>query len=284
VPNAGYTSDNRFFGKGKEKIFVVKRPKYFNKNGVSFSEEEIKKIDIGHEDSYRKEQEVWNAVYPDNKATIFTEEGIRLVLPYIPCETLAVSLFDDKLIRCQQLLSVAYAVQKFNQLRFTYSDFNLDNVLIEEKLNGVFHAYLIDFHAIDYIKDKRSGNQELANLIQLTPGCDFRTRYETVDDYIDSLVAKIDTLKEEQSSVDKLFESFNLLPEKDRNDLIKQFYQEFILGKWNYEIWYKREGLRNFEIRKELLHFIKKSSSLIYEHILQNISEDEVISNSRLAF
>jgi hypothetical protein len=203
TPSAGNSANTRFFGNGIERKFVVKRPKYFNKYGP-YDDSTIKRIDLAFENEYRREQEVWNLVYPDNKADLFTAGGLRLVLPCLPGETLSVSLSQHPLTRCQQLLSVAYAVQRFNHLGFKYSDFNLDNVLIEQKSNGDFQAYLIDFNNTLSIYDA-GGNQELALLNMLTPDYNFRTAYETIEALIEGLKSKINSLTMTKTHFASLF-------------------------------------------------------------------------------
>lgn len=190
VPSAGNSADTRFFGKGKERKFVVKRPKYYGKFGL-YDENTINNINHNFESAYRKEQEVWNIVYPDNKAELLIEGGLRLVLPYFPGDTLSACLSRDEITCCQQLLSVAYAVRHFNRSGFAYGDFNTDNVLIDKKANGTFQAYLIDFHAVRNINDRMGGNLELNALNILVPGSDWKSHYHTIDELIEGLIAKI---------------------------------------------------------------------------------------------
>jgi hypothetical protein len=207
VPKSGNTADTRFFGKGEETTFVVKRPKYYDKHN-QFDEKKIQQIDISLENEYRKEHEVWNLVYPENKAELFTKGGLRLVLPYLPGNTLTVSLSNNDLTRCQQLLSVAYAIQKFNKLGFKYLDFNTDNVLIEQKSKNLFHAYLIDFNRVSTVNDW-GGNLELYILNILVSKYDLRQHYSSIDALIDGLIAEINTIENRQ------FLTFSTLPEID---------------------------------------------------------------------
>src|SRR5205085_8779175 len=120
-----------------------------------------KKIDLIYENAYKRERDIWNIVYPTNKAELITEGGLRLVLPYIKGENLTKCISSDPIIRCKQLLSVAYAIQAFHQLGWNYTDFNADNVLINEKSDGTFQAYLIDFDAIFEIHRFRSNHELL---------------------------------------------------------------------------------------------------------------------------
>ncbi|MBA3536815.1 MAG: hypothetical protein H0T84_09430 [Tatlockia sp.] len=294
-PKAGNTADTRFFGQGKEKILVVKRPKYYDKFGP-FNEDKIKRIDQIFESAYRREQEIWNLVYPDNKAELFTDAGVRLVLPYFPGVALKESLSEDEykldpLSLCQKLLAVAYAVQNFYNLGFKCSDFHLDNVLIERKSNDLFHAYLIDFdpvNSINYI----GGYKELDAINQLVPGVQWNTYYKTIDTLINGLIEKIDTLKIKRSQEEKLTKLFNALPETDKNDLIRKFI-EFINP--NQSIWdrgkrarytklHEQEGLENFLIREQFCLFLKSESPLIHEQLSQNGLEDEELLISKRVF
>ncbi|WP_131781743.1 lipopolysaccharide kinase InaA family protein [Legionella gresilensis] len=193
-PSAGFSADNRFFGREKEKFFLVKRPKYFDKFG-EFNQEQIKHINTAQEASYRLECERWNLVYPNNKAYLFTEDELRLVLPCLPGENLSECLSDNQLIRCKQLLSVAYAIQKFHKLGFTYTDFNLDNILIEENSEGDFKAYLIDFNDLDTIKDHMGAKQELFIISQLVPDADWHLKLDSSEKLIDYLLDKIKQLE-----------------------------------------------------------------------------------------
>lgn len=194
-PNAGSSADNRFFGRGNEKVFLVKRPKYYNRFG-QLNDDEIQKIDARFEDSFRKECELWNLVYPNNKADLFTEKGLRLVLPYLPGDTLGDCLSDDELTRYQQLLSVAYSISELNQLGYTYCDFNLDNVLIDKKPNGEFRAYLIDFGGVESIQDHLGANQELAMITHLIPGSNWQLRFNSSEKLIKFLLDEINTIKD----------------------------------------------------------------------------------------
>ncbi|WP_419418461.1 lipopolysaccharide kinase InaA family protein [Legionella sp. D16C41] len=193
-PSAGFSADNRFFGRINEKNFLVKRPKYYDKFG-EFNAQQIKQIDKAQEESYRLECERWNLVYPNNKACLFTEDGLRLVLPCLPGKNLSECLSDDELIRCKQLLSVAYAIQKFHNLGFTYTDFNLDNVLLEEKSEGVFQAYLIDFNDLDTLKDHMGAKQELCAISHLLPGADWHLQFNSSEKLISYLTDKIEQLE-----------------------------------------------------------------------------------------
>ena len=161
-PQAGCTADTRFFGTpSNQKTFVVKQPKY-----TPFTKDK-RTVDITHTTGYKKEKYIWNLVYPTKKAYLVTTGGPRLILPYLPGGTLRENLSDDPLICCQQLLAVAYAVQEFHKLGWNYSDFNQDNVLIEQTSDGTFKAYLIDFDAIFWIK-KLKTNQEISCLNSLS--------------------------------------------------------------------------------------------------------------------
>lgn len=202
-PQAGNTADTRFFGTGEERKCVVKRPKYHDTSSRSpklFKEDVIKKIDKAFEAGYRHEQEIWNLVYPDNKADLFTEGGLRLVLPLLPGVNLRKNESGDLLTRWQQVLSTAYAVQAFHKLGLSYGDFNLDNVLIEQKPNGTFHAYLIDFGCVDRTREARS-NQELSYLNGLIPGNHYPNSYRSIDDLINGLITKIRGLEGETNRI-----------------------------------------------------------------------------------
>lgn len=191
-PMAGYTADTRFFGPSNtEKVLVVKRPKYNLSN-----EDDRKKIDDIYANAYKREQNIWNEVYPTNKAHLFTEYGLRLVLPYLPGENLSRCISENPLTRCQQLLSVAHAVKTFHQLGYNYTDFNADNVLIHEKSDGSFQAYLIDFDAVFEIKRFRTNHELLilngliGNISQISG-----IFYNTIDTYIEALNTEIERLQ-----------------------------------------------------------------------------------------
>lgn len=195
-PSAGFTADTRFFGRGKNKLFVVKRPKYSKYQ----TDTEIKMIDHAQEASYRQEQTIWNHVYPNNKAYLSTDGGLRLVLPCLPGKTLTNHLSDNDYTRCLQLLSVAYAIKRFHQLGYTYADFNTDNVLIDEVEPGVFQAYLIDFGSIDKIHLHVGGIQEIAMITRLIPGCDWKTQHASCDQLIQTLQERLNLLTREITS------------------------------------------------------------------------------------
>ena len=194
APSAGATADTRFFGQGGNIKFVVKRPKYFNKYEI-FSDAKIHEIDRCFVEEYRREQQVWNLVYPENQADLFTEDGLRLVMPYLPGKTLTAWTNQDinPFTCCQILLSVALAVQRFYRLGFKYSDFNADNVLVAQKPDGSFAAYLIDFNTTLNVNEF-GGSQELNALNILIPGSNWQSHYKTIDELVVGLVGKINEL------------------------------------------------------------------------------------------
>jgi hypothetical protein len=135
-PEAGNTADTRFFGTEQGEIrFVVKRPKSAKKGNALV------------ESAYRREQGNWNTLYPDRKAELFIEDGLRLVLPYLPGET-ARHLSDDPLICLQQVHAVALAVWDLTKLGLYWWDFHPDNVLIDNQQDGTCKAYLIDLDRV----------------------------------------------------------------------------------------------------------------------------------------
>lgn len=143
-PAAGSSADTRFFGHHQCINYVVKRPHYKNKFG-SYSPDRIRRIEANHLKSYQKEMRVWNEVYPDRRASLFTEQGLRLVLPYLPGKRLSAALCSNRKERCKQLLSVAKALKHLYHIGYKYTDFNTDNVLIDKQEDGGYKAYLIDF-------------------------------------------------------------------------------------------------------------------------------------------
>jgi hypothetical protein len=191
VPGAGATAETRFFGQGIDIRFVVKRPKYYDRYGP-FSSERICAMDRIFLEGYRREQQIWNLVYPENKADVFTEGGLRLVMPYLPGKTLTFWTNQNlnELTLYQIFLSVAFAVRRFHQLGFKYSDFNTDNVLVAQKPDGSFEAYLIDFEATHKVNEF-GGSQELNALNILLPGSNWDSHYKSIDDLIAGLIEKI---------------------------------------------------------------------------------------------
>lgn len=195
-PSAGFSADTRFFGRDKDRLFVVKRPRY----GKYQTDIEIKMTDQSQEQCFRQEQCIWNQVYPNHKSYLTTEGGLRLILPCLPGKTLTNHLSDNDHTRCLQLLSVAYAIKHFHQLGYTYADFNTDNVLINEVEPGVYQAYLIDFGNIDKMHQHHGGIQELAMITRLIPGCDWRTHHDTCDKMIQTLQEKLNHFQRDQTS------------------------------------------------------------------------------------
>ncbi|HTM64258.1 MAG TPA: lipopolysaccharide kinase InaA family protein [Gammaproteobacteria bacterium] len=196
-PGSGNSAYTRFFGTKEAKKFIVKRPKYFDQFG-EYDEAKLKVIENTLESEYRSEQHAWNLLYPEMPAQLITEGGLRLILPFLPGETLTSCISNDELTRCQQLLSAAIAVQQLHQCGLKYSDFNTDNILIKQKHDGTFRAYLIDLNGMQDINNP-GGCQELLALNILAEWKDHDTHYESAIDVIKALTVKITTLQKQQT-------------------------------------------------------------------------------------
>jgi serine/threonine protein kinase len=143
----GYTSSNRFFGRENQPSFVVKQPRDNHHNNQ-------KTINL-FENTYEKEKTIWNAVYPEKKAELFSDKNgrIRLVLPFLNASPISYGLSDDPLTYCQQVLAIVDEIRRFQNLGWSHGDLKLDNILIEKRKDGTFKAYLIDFGHVHKISD-----------------------------------------------------------------------------------------------------------------------------------
>ena len=176
----GNTAYSRFFGTPECAKFVVKQPKP-NKKYYTLTDLKNPELNALYKDQYEHELEIWNLVYPENKARLVTNGGLRLILPKLPGERLSRVLFDlphravtreDQLTFGQITLAVFCEFKRFYELGLSHNDFNQDNILIDEKQNGTFRAYLIDLDAV-IKRDVFVSNMEwltLESLIQSTGG------------------------------------------------------------------------------------------------------------------
>lgn len=201
IPGSGSNAITRFFGQEMSKKFVVKRPRYYDQFG-EYDQRKMQQIEQCLAAEYKKEQQVWNLVYPDNPAHLCTQGGLRLILPCLPGGTLTSMISRDKLTCCKQLLSVAVAVRHFHQLGFKYSDFNTDNVLLHELPDGSFRAYLIDFNCVLDINSP-GGSQELLAL-NILAGCTYsREQFHSIDAFIHGITEKILTETKQVKSISR---------------------------------------------------------------------------------
>lgn len=193
-PLAGYTSYTRFFGTSSEqRQFVVKQPKL-----DSLKKDKLAAVISAYTKSYELEQLVWNLLYPSQKAQLFTEGGPRLILPRLPGGTLSENLSENPLTRCQQAFAVAYALQRLYELGWAHNDLNQDNVLIEQKSDGSFQAYLIDFDRASKIDEYNSNSDllYLSSLVYVVPNLRRCGGYRCFDSFITDLLSEINRLRE----------------------------------------------------------------------------------------
>lgn len=192
-PYAGNTAYTRFFGNENSEQFVVKSPKYFDRFGIEMSASEKQNMDHSFIDSYKKEVAIWNQVYPNNQAQLFTENGLRMVLPKLPGKNMSRCLSDDRLTRCLQLLAAVNAVDHLHQIGYKYSDFNLDNVLLAQNSNGEWAAFLIDFDCMQSVNNN-CGSQELQMLNILYHHSDFKSHSKNLADLRAKILQEIISL------------------------------------------------------------------------------------------
>ncbi|HAT1971905.1 TPA: hypothetical protein JAN72_04840 [Legionella pneumophila] len=150
VPSHGWTAWTRFFCyQNKSPKYVVKQPKPDKIRSLSDLRDQ--KLNNEYNKSrYQHELDVWNLVHPDNKAYLFTDNGIRLVLPYLPGKTLFsfTSREEGQLTWCQLTQAVFCEFKRFTELGLKHCDMKYDNFLIERKQDGTFRAYIIDLDSV----------------------------------------------------------------------------------------------------------------------------------------
>lgn len=196
----GTKARSRFFGADELPKFIVKQPKpqrkpySFNDLLAALKDPELI---IQYQKKYNNELEIWNLVYPENKGYLFTEHGIRLVLPKLPGTTLSSVLInfpmnavtlEDKITLCQIALAVCHEFKRFHQLGLSHNDFNNDNILIEKKPNNTYRAYLIDFDNVSkreqFVSNSESGS--IQTLLRSIDNLDFCTSgINALDKYSD---------------------------------------------------------------------------------------------------
>ena len=189
-PAAGYTADTRFFSApiSTTPQFVVKRPQYaaYYHRYETPSIKKNNKIDVELTPEYERERDLWNLFYPEKKAILFSEGGLRLILPHLPGRTLSQTAIPDQLSRCQIALAIARAFKKLHTLGLYYNDLNEDNILIEKRADNTFEAHLIDFGGVE----KKSYNQEQGLLNRYISN----SRIQGIDNIIQHLLCEINTL------------------------------------------------------------------------------------------
>ncbi|HAZ7572224.1 hypothetical protein OQJ02_09865 [Legionella sp. PATHC032] len=150
VPSHGWTAWTRFFcHQNTSPKYVVKQPKPDKVRALS----DLRDQKLNNEYNkrrYQHELDVWNLVHPGNKAYLFTDNGIRLVLPYLPGKTLFsfISREEDQLTWCQLTHAVFSEFKRFTELGLKHCDVKYDNFLIERKQDGTFRAYIIDLDSV----------------------------------------------------------------------------------------------------------------------------------------
>ncbi len=153
-PSHGWTAWTRFFGhQNQPPKYVVKQPRP-DKVRSSSDLRDKKLNNEWNRTRYQHELDIWNLVYPDNKAYLFTDNGIRLVLPYLPGKTLFsfTSREEDQLAWCQLNHAVFCEFKRFTELGLKHCDLKYDNFLIERKQDGTFRAYIIDLDSVGKLK------------------------------------------------------------------------------------------------------------------------------------
>ena len=206
-PAAGYTAETRFFAAPFSVIpkFVVKCPKYsgFYSRYSQPSIIEKNAIDVRLKSAYERERDLWNLFYPEKTAVLFSNGGLRLVLPYLPYKTLRQIDIPDRLSRCQIALAIAYAFKKLYALKLYYNDLNEDNILIEKRAGNIFKAHLIDFGGVGEV----SYNQEQSYLIHFISNLSLKQNrpyesYDVIDNIIQDLLCEINMLS---PKIDRIF-------------------------------------------------------------------------------
>ncbi len=189
-PAAGYSAETRFFSDPRSRTpqFVVKRPKYakYYSKYEQPSIEKNNRIDVILTAEYKRERELWNIFYPEKKAILFSDGGLRLILPYLPGQTLSQTETSDRLTRYQIALAIARAFKKLHTFKLYYSDLNSDNILIEKRADNIFEAHLIDFGGVG----EQFLNQESALLSRYIG----KSSPIDIDNIIQYLLREINTL------------------------------------------------------------------------------------------
>ncbi|KTD46621.1 hypothetical protein Lrub_1543 [Legionella rubrilucens] len=148
----GYTAYSRFFGSEKVVRFVVKQPKpvYWRGDKDELHDERLVTKYLSR---YEAELDKWNQIHPEHPATLAVNQGIRLILPFLPGKTLTSILYQfpsylskvgDQVAYCKIALAVFKEVRRVHELGFYHGDFKCDNLLINESHEGVYRAYFID--------------------------------------------------------------------------------------------------------------------------------------------
>lgn len=151
----GNTAYSRFFGTEKLDKFVVKQPKPAYWKGDL---EQLKRETLvtDYKTKYENELEIWNRIHPDNKGTLNTNGGLRLILPYLGTRLswwLAKFPFriiktEEQLEFCQITLAVFLEVKRLHDLGLYHGDFNIDNIVLEKNEDSSFCAYIIDVDCV----------------------------------------------------------------------------------------------------------------------------------------
>jgi hypothetical protein len=191
-PCGGNTCQTRFFSTSTEQTpqFVVKKPRLLKFGKYPLEGKELADAIAKHTAEFENELQIWNLVYPAKKGKLFTDSelGPRLVLPRLPGRTVNEESNKDILIRYQQALAIAYALRNFQQLGWFHCDVNGDNILLDQKPDGTWQAYLIDFGNVS----RQNFNTHWTCLLSLT---ELPNQYRDLESFIEDVSDKIKGLQ-----------------------------------------------------------------------------------------